>query len=564
MTDSSLIASMPDIFLEMDNRGTVTRYLGGGSDDQIVKPEALEGNKIADHWGVSAAKLMLRNVRRALTDRRELRFSMSLTDADEAGRYEIRLLVRGFNRVLVILRRSDELDDALEADASDRQFVDTLTGLPRTSVFREQLEQMLADCRLRERGLAVVAMDIDDFDALNRSLGREIGDTVLRQSAQRIERYLRGSDSFTRLGNDAFVLIVADVDTREHADTIANRVDESFAEPLDICGQTIQVTPSSGIALFPVDGEDADTLLQNARVALNEARLSGKKSRQYYSNTMRFRSNRRLDDKAELRWAIERDQLALAYQPRVSLVTGRVDGLEALVRWNHPIRGQLLPQYFLPLADASGLMPEIGQWVIGQVLRDAASWNGAASELPISINLTESEFAHPSLVERTSQQLAAANIAPERLEFEVTERMLMSFDRAYIVTHKLNALGIGILVDQFGDGVSSAQKLVRFPVRAVKLSTELLGQVTLDPQQDAVCAALIAMSTELNWRVVAVGIESRAQLEFLRARGCAAIQGHFVAAAMANEVVCDYVAELKNNPLDANLIELDTVGSQVG
>ncbi len=556
MTDSSLIASMPDVFLEIDNKGLIARYLGGGTNDSVLSPAELVGKKVSDVWSVSAAKLMLRNVRRALTDRRELRFTVELTSGEETARYEVRLIVRGFNRVLAILRQDDGEEGATETTETEDHLTDTLTGLPRTSVFREQMGHMLADCRLRERGLAVVAMDIDGFSELERSLGRDVGDAVLRASAERIERYLRGSDSFTRLGNDAFVLVVADVDTREHADTIANRVDQSFSEPLSVCGHNVEVTPSCGIALYPVDGDDAETLLQNSRVALNEARLSGRNSREYYSSTMRFRTNQRLDDKAELQWAIEREQLSLRYQPRVSLDDGKVQAVEALIRWDHPIRGQLKPEYFLPLADASGLMPEIGRWTISQAVADAVAWRDSGVDLSVSINLTESEFSHAALVEHTRSALNDSGLGQNRLEFEITERMLMSHDRAYIVTHKLEDLGVRLLVDQYGEGASSAQRLIRFPVQAVKLSSEMLCNVTTNDQSQAVCSALIAMARELNWCVIAVGIETREQLDYLRARSCSAIQGHFISEPLAAADVVAYAEKLKAQPLDANLVPL--------
>lgn len=556
MVESSLISNMPDMFLEIDNKGQIVRYLGGGLGDPLLDPAELAGAKVADIWSVSAAKLMLRNIRRALTDRRELRFEFELSSGDVTASYEARLLVRGFNRVLVILRHQSAAQ-LQERESNEQQMVDTLTGLPRSAVFREQVDLMLADARLRERGLAVVALDIDGFRDLNNSLGRDVGDAVLRESATRIEKYLRGSDSFARLGSDEFVLVVADVDTREHADTIADRVNESFSTPIDIMGHQIEVTPSCGIALFPSDGPDADSLLRNARVALNEARMQGRNVREFYSNTMRERTNQRLDEREELRWALERGQFSVHYQPRVSLESGLVVGLEALLRWDHPIRGTLTANHFMELAESGGMMREIGQWAIEQVLADLADWTKTDVQLPVSVNLTEAEFANPSLVDQTRQALKDTGVSPEYLQFEVTERMLMSHDRAYIITHKLTKLGVGLLVDQFGQGYSSASKLIRFPVQAVKIGAEILRDMHANPQQSAVCAALIAMAREMGWRVIGVGVETREELEFLRKRGCNAAQGHFLSAPVVVDEVLAYRRALEESPFDGTLIRLD-------
>ena len=552
--DSSLIASMPDMFLELDNKGKFVRYLGGGLSDPVLKPDDLLGCRVSDVWPVDAAKLMLRNVRRALSDRAEMRFDFELTSEGETWSYEARLIVRGFNRVLAILRHDR---DSASPQQAGRDFgTDTVTGLPRPGAFHEQLEYMISDARLRERGLAVVCVDIDGFGALNKSLGRETGDEILRQTAVRIERYLRGSDTFSRLGSDEFVLVVADVDTREHADTITERVNESFAEPFVIDNHELFMTPSTGIALFPLDGDSGETLLANARVALNEARFQGKNSRQFYSNTMRFRANERLDDKEELRWAVEREQLELRYQPRVSLATGQVSGMEALLRWVHPIRGELAPERFIGLAEAGGLMPMLGQWAIQRAVADAARWRQAGHKIQVAVNLTESEFAHSELIDRTRHALEAAKIDGGALEFEITERMLMSHERAYVVTHKLQTLGVQLLVDQFGSGYSSASRLVRFPVRGIKLGVEMLAGIGESKEQESVCSALIAMAREMDWHIVAVGVENRSQLDFVRKRGCHAVQGHFLSRALLADEVPAYVVSVADDPLDDNVVAI--------
>ena len=562
MADSSLIASMPDVFVEIDNRGRVLRYLGGGQRDAVLNPAGMVDKRISDLWPPDAAKAMLRSVRRSLDTREELSLGVRLPGADSSQHYRIRLIVRGFNRVLAILRPVNAPADV--TDNFDLTAVDTLTGMPRETAFEEQLELMLADARLRERGMAIVAMDLDGINRINRSIGREIGDRVLRSCAERLRHQLRGTDTFTRLGSDEFVLAIADVDTRECAVGLGERLREAFAQPFSVDGHDIELHPYLGIAMFPIDGADAPTLLSNARVALHEAGVTGGKRHEFYSSTMRYRVNQRLDAKEELRWAIDQNQLRLRYQPRFRLDNDKVVGLEALLRWDHPIRGELTPDEFIELALAAGLMPMVGAWALREACRHAAAWQNDGLDLAVSVNVTEAEFSCPQFVETLREAIDEAGIEPHRLQIEVTERMLMAHDRGYTIAHKINEIGARLVIDQFGLGYSSASRLIRFPIYAVKLSKDLLQEVTANEAPATLCAALLAMAHELGWHTVAVGIEQRKQLDWLRVRRCSAVQGYFLSHPLLADDVAEFIDSMRDDGTGGEVIELPFTSTLAG
>ncbi|MEM8981905.1 MAG: EAL domain-containing protein [Pseudomonadota bacterium] len=555
MTESSLITSMPDVFVEIDNRGRVLKYVGGGRDDSILQPDSMVDRRISDLWPPDAARAMLRNIRRALDTRDELSFRVKLPSEGRQVACRVRIIVRGFNRVLAILRVVNSPSD--NSDLYDTKPVDTVTGIPRDTAFEEQLELMLADARLRERGLAVVAMDLDGINRINRSIGREVGDQVLRACADRLRSQLRGTDTFTRLGSDEFILAIADVDSRESAGGLGERLRNAFESTFDIDGHGIELHPSLGIALFPVDGENASTLLANARIALHEAGITGGKRHEFYSSTMRHRVSQRLDAKEELRWAIEHDQLRLRYQPRFQLSDDSIIGLEALLRWEHPIRGELSPEAFIDLAEAGGLMPTLGKWAIEQACQHAARWQQDGLDLTVSINVTDAEFAHPQFLANVRNALAESGLTPSRLQIELTERMLMAHERGYTIAHKLHSEGVRLVIDQFGLGYSSASKLIRFPIHAVKLGRDLLhNAASADPAPAALCAALVAMAHELGWETVAVGVESRDQLDWLRGLGCRAVQGYFLSVPLVADDVAELIDSMRDDGTDTNVLEM--------
>ncbi len=571
---TQVLNTMPDAFFIVGSDGLLRQYLGGGSDDPVLSPEAIEGHMIGDLWPREIATRVLQNIKRALKSRDGCGLQFELADGDFQSSYEMRLLVQGRDKVLMIIRNLGE-GAAIDTSRGDRNS-DTLTGLTARDVFMAHFESLLADAKLRERGIAVFCIDIDRFTRINETLGRAVGDAVLKVTAQRIERCLRPSDklariddpedgpSLTRISGDEFVLVLSDIECRDDVATVATRVREAFSEPVAIEGHQLQITPSIGISLYPVDGDSADDLLKNARVALDEAKVMSVDGREFYSDTMKFRALKRFDVKNELRWAIEKEQLELHYLPRIDLQTGHVAGLEALLRWMHPLRGSVPLSEVIPLAEATGLIFPIGEWVVQTACAQASAWRQDDEDVPpTSINLSQQEFTRSDLAEIIRAALDESGLPPELLELELTEGMLMRNRQAEAVLQDIDALGVGIVLDDFGQGHSSIAHLTTMPIKAIKIDRAFIDGVREPGDQQAICSAMIAMSRELGISVIAEGVESELQVQFLKDRGCDAVQGFLYTEPLPADSVPMFLAACREVADETKVIDLETVRAKI-
>jgi diguanylate cyclase (GGDEF)-like protein len=573
--ESDVLHSMPDAFFVAGKDGLLQQYLGGANEDPVLTPEDIEGQLISDIWPANVAKLVLQNIKRVLRSREGYAFEIELSGHDMNSRYEIRLLVQGRDRVLMIMRNITDAHEKTAA-AQDRNVSDTLTGLTAGDIFKTDFDELIADAKLRERGIAVFCIDIDRFSRINSTLGRAVGDAVLKVTAQRIERCLRSTDqlariddtdgsSLTRISGDEFVLVLADIESRDDVGTVAVRVREAFEEPVTIEGHRLKITPSIGISLYPLDGSNADTLLQNARVALDEAKVMSVDGKEFYSNTMQFRALKRFDVKNELRWAIEKEQLELRYLPRIDLTTGHVAGLEALLRWMHPLRGSVPLSELIPLAEATGLIYPIGEWVLATACQQANEWYiDDLNVPPVSINLSQQEFTRDDLASLISRALEDAGLPSSQLELEITEAMLMRSRQADVALNELSKFGVGIVLDDFGQGHSSIAHLTSLPIKAIKIDRDFIDGVSEPGAKQAICSAMIAMSRELGITVIAEGVESESQVDFLRERGCDAVQGFLYTEPLPAEEVPAFLIACKEVADESMVINLDTVRYQIG
>lgn len=571
---SQVFKSMPDAFFIAGSDGLLRQYLGGGGDDPVLNAEGIEGQMIADIWPKPVAKRVLQNIRRALKTRDGCGLQFELGEEGAQCNYEMRLLVQGRDRVLMILRNLGD-GNATEIPGARGKHSDTLTGLIARDGFMAHFESLIADANLRERGIAVFCIDIDRFTCINETLGRAVGDTVLQVTAKRIERCLRASDrlaliddadssSLTRISGDEFVLVLADIEAREDMGMIASRVQDAFIEPVSIEDHDLQVTPSIGISLYPLDGEDADNLLKNARVALDEAKMMSVQGRAFYSNTMKFRARKRFDVKNELSWAIDKNQLELHYLPRIDLNTGYVAGLEALLRWIHPLRGNVPLTEVIPLAEATGLIFPIGEWVIKTACQQAQSWREENPDLPaVSINLSQQEFTRSDLAELIRAALETTGLPPEKLELELTEGMLMRNRQAEAILRELNEIGVGVVLDDFGQGHSSIAHLTSLPIKAIKIDRAFIDGVREPGEKQSICAAMIAMSRELGLSVIAEGVESEQQVEFLKERGCDAVQGFLYTEPLRAADVPAFLAACREVADETEVVDLYTTRSKI-
>ncbi|MBT8067763.1 MAG: EAL domain-containing protein [Gammaproteobacteria bacterium] len=573
-SDAQLLDGVPDAFFVVSKTGEFRQYLGGAIKDPVLVPDELEGRKVTDVWPADTCQQFLDGIRRAIKTRAGHTLRLEVENDGRRSEYEVRLLVQGRDRVMTIFRdiSSGGLQDARE---NSNRSSDELTGLVASDVFMSQFETIVADARIKERGLAVMCIEIDGFERINETLGRAVGDAVLKVAAQRVQRCLRDYDqiarlqndsdtNLARLGSDEFVLLLGEIESRENIATVANRVRAAFVEPVSINERKLQIAPSIGIAQFPLDGKDSESLLRNARVALDEAKIASADGHEFYSNTMRFRALNRFDVKDELRWAIDNEQLEIHYLPRIDLQTGHVAGLEALLRWIHPLRGSVPLHEVIPLAEATGLIFAIGEWVIRSTCRQAQAWNLEYGEVPpVSVNLSQQEFARDDLPLLVGNALKDTGLPPEKLELELTEAMLMRSRQANAQIAALHELGVGIVLDDFGQGHSSVARLTELPIKAIKIDRAFTENILEPGKQQAICAAMIAMSRELGFSVVAEGVESELQVQFLKERGCDAVQGFLFTEPLPPDQVPGFLTACVEVAEETQVVDLTTVRQKI-
>ena len=573
-SNSQIMRSLPDAFFLVGKDGLLRQYIGGGNDDRVLLPTEIEGQKIKDVWPRDVATQVMQKLRRVLKSRDGDSVNVDLHRGGLRNTYEIRLLVQGCDRVLMVLRCISDGRPATPLPGA-RNASDTLTGLTARDVFMTHFDALITDAKLRERGIAVFCIDIDRFTRINETLGRAVGDGVLRITAKRIERCLRESDqlariddsdgtSLTRISGDEFVLVLADIESREDVRTVASRVQAAFDEPVNIDGHELWISPSIGISQYPLDGNNATELLKNARVALDEAKILAVNGREFYSSTMKFRTVKRFDLKDELRWAIDKKQLELRYLPRIDLDTGHAVGLEALLRWMHPLRGSVPLGEVIPLAETTGMMCKIGEWVLATTCTQAKLWREDVDGVPpVSVNLSQQEFTRGNLADLVAATLERNELHPSCLELEVTESMLMRYRQSESVIRKLDEIGVGIVIDDFGQGHSSVAHLSNLPIKAIKIDREFINGVRENREKQAICSAMIAMSRELGLSVIAEGVECELQAEFLRKRGCDAVQGFLYTEPLPAASVPAFLKACRTVANKSTIVDLSAFRQQI-
>jgi diguanylate cyclase (GGDEF)-like protein/PAS domain S-box-containing protein len=413
------------------------------------------------------------------------------------------------------------------------QFVashDALTGLFNRSMFSERLQQALAQAHRHDRRLAVLFIDLDGFKTINDTLGHDAGDVLLADLANRLRVCMREGDTLGRMGGDEFVVLIEGYDEDSQLLEVARKVLDTAAEPFLLRDGEYRITASIGIATYPQDGVDAHELLKNADIAMYRAKEQGKNNYQFHSPEMNTHLIERVSTEKALRRALERGELALYWQPIVAVEDSRLLALEALVRWRHPSQGLISAPEFVPIAEDAGLFVEIGHWVLTQACNQMRAWRTANPAPPrIALNLSVRQFAPDDLVERLREATHAAGIEPAHLEMEITETSLMRHaERGGKLLRHLKDIGVRIVLDDFGTGHSSLGCLKRFPVDAVKIDRSLIGQLPTAPDALEITRAVIGMAHSLNLQVIAEGVETLPQWEFLREHACDAMQGnHF-------------------------------------
>jgi diguanylate cyclase (GGDEF)-like protein len=411
---------------------------------------------------------------------------------------------------------------------------DSLTGLPNRTLFNDRLAQMLTLAKRSHWVAGVVFVDLDRFKAINDTYGHGAGDRLLKLVAQRLQACIRSGDTVGRLAGDEFAIALATLAKAEDADLVAQKVVDALARPFDIGDVHTFVTASLGIALYPVDGEDADSLLRNADTAMYRAKEQGRNAYQFYTPEMNERVAERLRTETLLRGALERGEFVLHFQPKANLMSGEISGFEALLRWEHPVRGLVAPHEFIPILEDTGLIVTVGEWVLREACEQIVRWQAARiTPRPIAVNVSARQFRREGFDAVLAKVLAQSGIDPALLELELTESTLMSdTQEAVRMLDKLRAPGVRLALDDFGTGYSSLAYLRTLPVHTLKIDRAFIRDVATDPDAAGIVIAMIALAHGMKLSVVAEGVETEAQLNFLRLRGCDEMQGYYFARPM--------------------------------
>ena len=432
---------------------------------------------------------------------------------------------------------------------------DVLTNLPNRALFNDRLSQAISLAERQSKQLAVLFVDLDQFKRINDSLGHSVGDRLLRSVARRLVACVRRTDTVSRLGGDEFLILLSQIEHSEDAAITARKILRAVAAPHVIDSKSLDVNVSIGGSTYPADAQNAETLVSYADVAMYEAKQQGRNSYQFFRTDMRARMATRVAMERDLRCALGRNEFTLHYQPKVHFQTGQCTGMEALLRWQHPERGLLSAATFVPIAEECGLIVAIGQWVLLEACRQARAWSDLGLKVvPVAVNVSAVEFRARDFLSGIRAVLIATGLDPQDLELELTEGVLMQDAESAVVTLlALKAMGVKLAVDDFGTGFSSFTYLRRFPVDTLKVDKSFVHEITEDSDGTTIVNAIINIGKSLKQRVVAEGVETRSQLDFLQRHGCDEGQGYY----FSHPVTAEQVEKMFNTEVQEGVVRAD-------
>lgn len=501
-------------------------------------------------------ELRLRTLRRAETDRDQVRTRvilivgtlLGMLISGVAGWYALRDSARRNEAEADLVEKVEELNRSNEelvrlahaAQTMTKHIThsaehDALTGLPNRLLLNDRVGQAVAFVERHQNQVAVLSLDLDGFKHINNSLGHPIGDRLLQSVARRLVNCVRATDTVSREGGDEFAVLLSEIKQPEDAATKSGRLLQAVAEPYSIDQHDLHITASIGISIYPDDGPDAETLIRNADTAMHQAKENGRQGYQFFRPAMNILAVERQSIEEHLRRALERQEFALHYQPIINLSTGTIAGVEALIRWTHPIRGSVSPGQFIPVAEDCGLILPIGAWVLREACMQARAWaDRGLPKMTMAVNVSAMQFEQESFLDDLFTVLGETGLDPGSLELELTERALMKrADLAASILSTLRGKGIRVAVDDFGTGYSSLSYLRKFPLDALKIDQSFVSQITTIPDETVIITAIISMSRSLNLQVIAEGVETEDQLEFLKAHQCDQAQGYYFSRPVA-------------------------------
>ena len=535
----ALLQALPDTILIVGRDGVLLEHITG---DDKRNGRRLVGKQLEEVLPAAVAQA----ARQAVGGATPLELSTCefvVGRGKEQRSFEARLRPQSDGTLLIVTRDTTERQKA-KARIEYLAYYDILTGLPNRQQFVREAGGAMRTAKESGHMMALLYLDLDRFKRINDNLGHAVGDALLKTVARRLEQSTRTFDPLSppdasqqfgharvaRLGGDEFVMLLTGLTDETQTGAVANRIRQSLGEPLDCGGHRLVVTPSIGIALYPQDGTDIEDLLVKADMAMYQAKDQGRNGYAFYGHSMAVRSLGRLELENDLRSAFQQGDFQIYYQPKIELSSGAIIGVEALLRWHHAERGWIAPDVFIPVAEETGLIAELGDWVIREACKQLNTW---ASEglgyLSIAVNVSVQQFARADFVESVLRALWQYGVKPEQLELEITESLLMrNVDDTTACMKRFRAAGVTLSIDDFGTGYSSLGYLRQFPVDALKIDRSFVKDLHTSDDDAAICAAIIAMARELKLKVIAEGVANVEQLEFLRRHRCDQAQGYLI------------------------------------
>ena len=539
----ALLQALPDTIFIADAKGVLLDHIRG---DGKRSRRNLIGKKLEEVLPSGVARAA-RLCAKAENPEELSTYEFTVGRGKDQKSYEARIRPQPNGTLLIVTRNTTERRKA-RARIEYLAYYDILTGLPNRQLFIRQVGRAIQDAKQSHQLVALLYLDLDRFKRINDNLGHGVGDALLQNVARKLEQSVRplaysevpdgrrthDGARVARLGGDEFVIMLTGVSTEEQIVAVAEQIKLAMAEPLDCGGHRLVVTPSIGIALYPRDGTDIEDLLVKADMAMYQAKDLGRNSYSFFGHSMAVRSLGRLELENDLRAAFEKNEFEVFYQPKVELATGTIVGVEALMRWHHFKRGWIAPDIFIPVAEESGLIVPMGDWVIREACKQLKAWaSDGLGSLTVAVNVSVQQLASVDFVESVFRALEEYGIAPSLLELEITESLLMrNVQDTSLCLKRFRAAGISLSIDDFGTGYSSLGYLRQFPVDALKIDRSFVKDLHASTDDAAICAAIIAMARELKLKVIAEGVQNAEQLEFLRRHHCDQAQGYLISRAV--------------------------------
>ncbi len=534
---NAVFKAIPDQLFHFDANARIISYKLGPNNHHYLKSDQLINKNISDVFDIEVVELFKQSISQVLTQLASTSFEITIYFEGKIYYYEVRMLQVASKAVIALIRDITKY----KQEDEKRSFIelhDELTELPNSRLFKDRLEHAISLAERNEKILAVMFLDLNRFKLINSSLGHKAGDELLKITSQRLVETLRKTDSVAvnvsgisssvaRLGGDEFTILLDDIENITAVVRIVERIIENISQPMTIDSKVVYISSSIGIAMYPDDGAQAEDILKHADSAMNYAKEQGSNKFKFYADSMNKSSDELLLLESDLRKALEKDEFYLHYQPQYHATSEKMVGMEALIRWQHPEKGLISPGIFIPIAEETGMIEKIGEWVLREACEQGVRWLNAGYEInKIAVNVSAQQLREDSLPEAIALILEETGMPVENLCVELTETaMIVDPDEALLVLKKIKKLGVSLSLDDFGTGYSSLSYLKRFPIDTLKIDQAFIRDVKVDQENAALVKAIIAMAHGLDMDVVAEGVEDAEQLGFLNINDCDTIQG---------------------------------------